>query len=114
MRSSCQSTALADVRPGMVLAAAVCDAKGNVLLAQGMVLTETMLATLARQGVAALSILHAAPVPAPPDPVAVQARLDYLFRAHLPAEATDYATATLRRYVEDYRLQRDMTRETAR
>lgn len=47
------------------------------------------------------------PRPSPPsDPNAVQARLDQLFRNNARNDASDWATATLRRYVEDYRLLR--------
>ncbi|MDN4055199.1 hypothetical protein QPK32_19165 [Massilia sp. YIM B02763] len=43
----------------------------------------------------------------PTDPAAVQARLDDLFRSIDPDAPADRASALLRRYVEDYRLQRD-------
>nr|WP_314547410.1 hypothetical protein [uncultured Massilia sp.] len=43
----------------------------------------------------------------PTDPAAVQARLDHLFRNNGRDDADGRATATLRRYVETYRLQRD-------
>jgi hypothetical protein len=110
MSPSYQSTPLAAACAGMVLADSVRDAKGNVLLAQDVVLTESMLAALARHGIATLHILHAAPAPKPVDPVAVQARLDHLFRDHArDADAhCDRATGILRRYVEDYRLQREI------
>jgi hypothetical protein len=106
MSSSCQLLPLADTRAGMVLADVILDAKGNVLLAQGVVLTDLMLVTLARHGIATLPILQAVPAAPPPDPVAVQARLDHLFRMHAPEDDGDvYATGILRRYVETYRLQ---------
>lgn len=108
MSPSYQSTSLAHACAGMVLADAVRDAKGNVLLAQDVVLTESMLAALARHGIATLQILHAAPAPKPVDPVAVQARLDHLFRDHARDADIDRATGILRRYVEDYRLQREI------
>jgi hypothetical protein len=38
----------------------------------------------------------------------VQARLDYLFRANDREDHADWATGILRRYVEDYRLQREV------
>jgi len=48
------------------------------------------------------------PAEAPaPDASVVQARLDRLFRNHDRDDPNDWATALLRRYVEDYRLQRD-------
>lgn len=114
MSSSYQSIALADACAGMVLTDAVRDAKGSVLLAQDVVLTETILAALARHGIATLQILQAGPAPAPLDAVAVQARLDHVFRHHARDadadvnRAADDATGILRSYVEDYRLQREI------
>lgn len=103
-----QLTPLAESRPGMVLSDVVRDDKGNVLLAQGIVLTESMLASLARHGIELLPILQAAPEAPPPDPEAVQARLDHVFRKHDREDLGDWATGILRRYMEDYRLQREV------
>ena len=110
MSGDSQLTPMRDVRPGMVLGDMLRDAKGNVLLAQGVVLTEQTLAALARHPIAALPILRAAtPTLAPVrDDTVVQTRLDYLFRGNAPTDQDDHATATLRRYVEDYRLQREV------
>jgi hypothetical protein len=102
-------TPLAETRPGMVLSDVVLDGKGNVLLAQGIVLTESMLASLARHGIDMLPILQAEPALAPIDPEAVQARLDHIFRKHDRDDLGDWATGILRRYVEDYRLQREVS-----
>jgi hypothetical protein len=103
-----QLTPLSEVRPGMTLSDVLLDDRGNVLLAQGVVLTEAMLGSLARHGVASLPILQAA-APAPAiDPAAVQARLDYLFRGNDREDLADWATGILRRYVEDYRLEREV------
>jgi hypothetical protein len=104
-----QLTPLAEVRPGMVLSDVLRDEKGNVLLAQGIVLTESMLASLARHGIDLLPILQAAPAAAPIDPEAIQARLDHVFRKHDRDDLGDWATGILRRYVEDYRLQREVS-----
>ena len=101
-------TPLAETRPGMVLSDVVRDGKGNVLLAQGIVLTESMLASLGRHGIDMLPILQATPEPLPIDPEAVQARLDHIFRKHDRHDLGDWATGILRRYVEDYRLQREV------
>jgi hypothetical protein len=101
-------TPLAETRPGMVLSDVVRDGKGNVLLAQGIVLTESMLASLGRHGIDMLPILQATPEPLPIDPGAVQARLDHIFRKHDRDDLGDWATGILRRYVEDYRLQREV------
>lgn len=108
MTSGMHLTPLTDVRPGMTLSDVLLDDKGNVLLAQGMVLTETILASLARHGVEALPILQAADAAPAIDPEAVQARLDHLFRGNDREDHADWATGILRRYVEDYRLQREV------
>jgi hypothetical protein len=108
MSTAIRLTPLPDARPGMVLSDVLLDAKGNVLLAQGVVLTEAMLASLVRHGVESLPIFQADEVQAAPafDAPAVQARLDRLFRANDRDDGIDWATGLLRRYVEDYRLQR--------
>jgi hypothetical protein len=103
---------LGDARPGMVLADVVLDERGNILLSQGMVLTEALLAALDRHSIATVSILAAEQDRPPPiDAEAVQARLDHLFRNNERDDHQDWATGILRRYVEDYRLQRDLERE---
>ena len=77
-----QLTPLAEATPGMVLGEVLRDGKGNMLLAQGAVLTEGMLASLARHGIELLPILGAAHAKAPVDPALVQERLDRVFRKH--------------------------------
>lgn len=109
MSAPYQLTPLAETRPGMVLSDVVRDAKGNVLLAQGIVLTESMLGALARHGVDMLPILQAVSAPPPIDPEAIQGRLDHVFRKQDRDDLGDWATGILRRYVEDYRLQREVT-----
>lgn len=108
MSAAIQLTPLQDARPGMVLSDVLLDAAGHTLLAQGVVLTEAMLASLARHGIESLPIFHAQVAEPEPvfDPALVQARLDYLFRANERDDHADWATGILRRYVEDYRLQR--------
>jgi hypothetical protein len=101
------SLPLAEVRSGMILADVVRDGRGSVLLSQGVVLNATLLASLARHGIAALAVHlpeqdNAAPAI---DADAIQARLDQLFRNHDRDDRADWATGTLRRYVEHYRLQ---------
>ena len=108
MTAGLQLTALTDVRPGMALSDVLFDDKGNVLLAQGVVLTEALLASLARHGIEALPILQVESAAPAVDPAAVQARLDYLFRGNDREDHADWATGILRRYVEDYRLQREV------
>jgi hypothetical protein len=105
MNRAYQLISLADAHPGMVLGEALLDDKGNVLLAQGAVLTEPMLASLARHGVGMLRILADRVEPEPAiDPARVQERLDRVFRKHERDNHADWATGILRRYVEDFRL----------
>jgi hypothetical protein len=101
-----QLTPLADASPGMVLGDVLRDGKGNVLLAQGVVLSESMLASLARHGVELLPILASGHAEAAIDPVRVQERLDRVFRKHDRGDHGDWATGILRQYIEDFRLQR--------
>jgi hypothetical protein len=108
MSAANQLTPLQDAQPGMVLSDVLLDGKGNVLLGQGVTLTDAMLASLARHGVASLPIFQVQDAAAAPavDVAVVQARLDQLFRADTRDAQADWATGILRRYVEDYRLQR--------
>jgi hypothetical protein len=105
MNRAYQLISLADALPGMVLGEVLHDDKGNVLLAKGAVLTDILLASLARHGVEMLPILAEGAEPAPAiDPVQVQERLDRVFRKHERDDHGDWATGILRRYVEDFRL----------
>jgi hypothetical protein len=111
MNGAYQLIPLADAHPGMALGEVLRDDKGNVLLAQGVVLTENMIASLARHGVEVLPIVAARAEPAPAiDPAQVQDRLDRVFRRHERDNHADWATGILRRYVEDFRLQREVQR----
>jgi hypothetical protein len=96
---------LAQLLPGMVLADALLDAQGHVLLTEGAVLGDATIASLARHGVSAAPIARAAPRGAP-DPAVLQARLDHIFRGNDRDDHGDWATGLLRGYVEDYRLKR--------
>lgn len=98
---------LAHLYPGMVLADALMDEQGHVLLAAGATLNEAAIQSLARHGVGAAPILRAVPLTSPGE-AEVQARLDYLFRRNDREDLGDWATGLLRRYVEDYRLKREV------
>jgi len=111
MSAAYQLMPLADVRAGQVLSDVVRDERGNVLLSKGVVLTDTLIASLGRHGIEAVAIVVAAQdeeAPSPPDPAVIQERLDHLFRNNERDDHNDWATGILRRYVEDYRLQREV------
>jgi hypothetical protein len=97
---------LTQAAPGMVLSDLLLDRQGQMLLPQGAVLTEAMLASLARHGVEMVPVLAAPAASVPLDPDALQARLDHVFRRHERGNDDDWATGILRQYVEDYRLER--------
>jgi hypothetical protein len=88
------SMALAEVQPGMVLSDVLLDMQGKVLLPQGTVLTEAMLALMPRHGIACCPSCrpndagsgrgHAAP------PRGALARL---FRKNDADSGSDWATA---------------------
>jgi hypothetical protein len=108
MTASYQQLALEQVQPGMVLSDELLDVQGNLLLPQGTMLTESMLALMPRHGIHTLPIVLAA---ATPEQLAAEAlrhgeRINELFRKNDPDSGDDWATATLRRFVTDYRLGR--------
>ena len=110
MNSAYQHLALADVRPGMVLSDVLLDQQGQVLLPQGAVLTAAIIALLPRHGVEMLAVRRAEAVDAAPAPdqAAALARLAHLFRHNDVDNNDDWATGILHRYVEDYRLGREI------
>jgi hypothetical protein len=103
MSDSYELLPLAHLYPGMVLADALLDAHGHVLLAEGAVLGEATILSLAKHGIGAAPIRRAVPLEQP-DPAAIQQRLHHLFRHNDRDDHGDWATGLLRRYVEDYRL----------
>lgn len=109
MSGDYQLLPLAQVRAGMILSDVLLDKQGQVLLPKGAVLTANTIALLPRHGIEMLTIVSTGPKAPPPDPVAVEARLDRLFRKHDPADQDDWATAQLRRYMADFRLNREAT-----
>ena len=106
MTASYRHLALAQVQAGMVLSDELLDVQGHVLLPQGTVLSEAMLALMPRHGIEMLPIANGA-VSADEAAAArghAQQRLARLFRRHDPDNEQDWATGLLRRFVEDYRL----------
>lgn len=105
MSAAYQHLALAKIRPGMILSDELLDGHGHVLLPRGAVLTEATIALLPRHGIESVAVQVAGAQPAA-DPAAVAQRLAHLFRKNDIDNQNDWATGILRRYVEDYRLQR--------
>lgn len=111
MSESYELVPLAHLYPGMVLADALLDTHGNVLLAEGVTLGEATILSLARHGIGAAPIRRAHSS-SEPDPSAIQERLgqrlDHLFRHNIRDDHADWATGLLRHYIEDYRLRREV------
>ncbi len=95
------------VTPGMVLSDELLDNQGLVLLAKGAVLSEATIASLQRHHIEAVPVARVEAHRAP-DEAEVVARLDHLFRKHDLEGDEDWAGKLLRRYVEDYRLERQV------
>lgn len=109
MNGAHQHLPLTDVRPGMVLSDELLDRQGQVLLPKGALLTEQIIALLPGHGIGMLPIMaDAAHTPPPPDPAVVEQRLAHLFRKNDPDDHNDWATGILRRYMLDYRLDREV------
>ena len=109
MSSAYQHLPLAEVRPGMVLSDVLLDQQGQVLLPQGAVLTAPIIALLPRHGIEMLAVRTGGADAAPaPDQAAIQARLAHPFRHNDIDNNDDWATGILHRYVEDYRLGREI------
>ncbi|SHG37459.1 hypothetical protein [Massilia sp. CF038] len=109
MSAAYQHLALSEVKPGMVLSDELLDQQGQVLLPKGAVLTARTIALLPGHGIDSLAVLRADALDtpaAPLDAAAIEARLAHLFRRHDPSLEHDWATALLRRYITDFRLER--------
>ena len=108
MSAGYKLTALAAARPGMVLSDVLLDRQGQMLLPQGTVLSDSVLASLARHGIDMLPIAIGDDGATAPPAGNVQDRLDHLFRNNERDNDDDWATGILRRYVEDYRHGREV------
>lgn len=107
MNMSYQHLAVSDLKPGMVLSDEIVDGQGQTLLTGGAVLTERSIEQLRERGIDAVAVVCAASAPEI-DATRTQARIDHLFRKNDPDDGEDWATGILRRYVTDYRLQREI------
>lgn len=106
MSSGYKLIALAEAQPGMALSDDLLDRRGHTLLAKGTILTSTAIASLGRHGIGTVAVVTEER-PAQ-DPEQVKSRLDHLFRNHAHGDQHAWAANILRRYVEDYRLGREV------
>lgn len=106
MTASYQHLALSQVTPGMVLSDELLDVQGQVLLPQGTVLTEAILALMPRHGIGMLSVVHSGISEEQLEASREhhRQRLDRLFRHNDRDADGDWATTLLRSYVEEFRL----------
>jgi hypothetical protein len=107
MSAAYQHLALTEVKPGMILSDELLDQQGQVLLPKGAVLTANTIALLPSHGIDMLAVLCGETTPRP-DPATVERRLKKLFRKNDPDNHDDWATGILRRYIVDYRLEREI------
>lgn len=93
---------IGEVSPGMILSDNLIDQQGKLLLSKGFALTESVLATLKRNGVETLPIeCTEASATAPSVTLAMQEkRIATLFRK----QTDDGVSSTLRQYIEHFRL----------
>jgi hypothetical protein len=91
----------------MVLSDDILDDQGQVLLPKDTVLTERMIGLLPAHGIEMVAVCLTGGA-SPADQAQIQARIDHLFRKNDPDDAGDFATGILRRYVLDYRLNREI------
>ncbi len=111
MNSAYQHLALNDVQPGMVLSDELLDRQGQVLLPKGAVLTAQTIALLPSHGIGMLAVVRddvPGPVEGSQEGCAIEARLNHLFRKNDADNQDDWATGILRRYMLDYRLNREI------
>ena len=111
MSAAYQHLALTEVKPGMILSDQLLDRQGQVLLPKGMILTAKIIGLLPSHGIDMLAVLRTddgSPPQAAADPSTIERRLDHLFRKNDPDDHDDWATGILRRYITDYRLEREI------
>jgi NAD/NADP transhydrogenase beta subunit len=106
MTASYQQLPIAQVQAGMVLSDELLDVQGHVLLPQGTVLTDAMLALMPRHGIEVLPIASETAASDAELQATLQhhdERIAQLFRKNDPESDSDWATGLLRRFVTDYR-----------
>lgn len=93
---------LEGARPGMQVAADVCDANGCMLLAAGAVLSEAALAALERRGVTKVAVvIELNPEERAQQIAEIDQRIDVLFRH----AGDDPLLGRLREIVREYRVE---------
>lgn len=109
MSAAYQHLALTDVKPGMILSDELLDQQGHVLLPKGAVLNAKTIALLPSHGIDMLAVLcSGGAARAAPEPAVIEQRLAKLFRKNDPDDHADWASVLLRRYISDYRLEREL------
>lgn len=110
MSAKHQHLALEQVTPGMILSDQLLGLQGQVLLPQGTVLTESMLANLPRHGIEMLPVLVEEQL-SPQQRDAARAvrmeRLAQLFRKHPADDEAQTATGVLYHLMSAYRASAD-------
>ena len=108
MSAAYQHLALTQVKPGMILSDELLDQQGQVLLPKGAVLNAKTIALLPSHGIDMLAVLCTGDGATPaPEPAVIEQRVARLFRKNNPDDQDDWASALLRRYLLDYRLERE-------
>jgi hypothetical protein len=102
MNQRCREVDIDDALPGMVLANAIMDGHGGVLLPPGAELTESVLRGLRRRGVEQFQVLNSdvSEAELAVEREQVQQRLDRLFRL----SAGEETNRQLMQYLSAYRL----------
>lgn len=109
MSAAYQHLALTEVKPGMILSDELLDQQGQVLLPKGAVLNAKTIALLPSHGIDMLAVLCSdGAARSTPEPALVERRLARLFRKNDPDDHDDWASGLLRRYILDYRLEREI------
>jgi hypothetical protein len=101
VQPECIKVPLADALPGAQLAEAVCDPRGQPLLAAGVTLTERSIDALLHRGITEITILQlfaVDPAEAARQQAQALARLQQLFRSAEPTGAAQSLLTLLRRY----------------
>lgn len=107
MHAAHQHLPLIEVKPGMILSDELLDRQGQVLLPKGAMITDQILALLPGHEIGILSVLRT-DAPSGPEPAVLEQRVNQLFRKNDPDNQDDWATSLLRRYMLDYRLDREI------